>query len=339
MKERLRDALWDVRDAAQGLWIRRDVAASSASGCSIRVSLSWTRLTAGAALIPIPDALIRAPPCRMSLCVPAAGCSFGDVSYLQPELDPSILIATAKLPDDLTIGEFGALTMSVQGLVDFAWWATDYPEGRAKYRNWIPHRGFGDNPLDSRLLKVQYGSDFLVGIAIAVPVAGVLTSMALGVERIGRAAQSFAAAKRDRAVADAIGRDPRPAAEARNIDAEAELKLADAALKRAEAARTLAGSRQTDLPTELMARAFEGLTVETEHRREDIDQRRQFLRSGPGRRDSENVVAEALKEAGLPEAAQVYLDEGDRETGGALPPMELLASYGVRIEVHGTNRR
>lgn len=252
------------------------------------------------------------------------------MSSSQPRQNATILIAAAKLPDDLSLAEFASLTMAVQGLVDFAWWATDYPEGRARYRYKAVHFGLRDDPRQSRMLKAQYGSDFLVGIAIALPIAGVLTSLALGVERLGRAAKSFAEARHEHAIANAIDRDPRPSAEARRIDAEAELK-------RAEAARTLAESRQTDLQTELMAAAARGLPDDTEHRREELDGRRQYLRTSSGRRESEAIVAEALGEAGLPEAAQVYLDGGDRETGGAFPPVEMLAAYGVRIDVPATD--
>ncbi|WP_137845442.1 hypothetical protein [Microbacterium sp. 2FI] len=128
------------------------------------------------------------------------------------------LIVEKKLPDDLTLVEFSELVSAVETLC------------------FIAARIAGP-PQATRLVRVRYGSDALMVVAVATAIAGILLSLGKTVHSIASAARESAGADREREEAE------RARAEARKLNAEAVLLELDAEGRIEELANRL-GSRQ-----------------------------------------------------------------------------------------------
>ncbi|WP_162564346.1 MULTISPECIES: hypothetical protein [Microbacterium] len=95
-------------------------------------------------------------------------------------MDLSIVTATAKLPDDTTLAEFNDLTRELRDVIYFA--TPEYAEA-----DWRA----GRRASDALLVRVQYGSDFVVAVGVATAVATVISILAGSLEKIAAAYEKF----------------------------------------------------------------------------------------------------------------------------------------------------
>jgi hypothetical protein len=100
--------------------------------------------------------------------------------FTSTQARPQIALAEAKLPNDLSLNEFVSLSSALSDLVGEA-------------HQVIADRGTGfaapvDYPAEpDELIRVQYGSDFLIVVGIAAGVAGVLLSAAKALDYLAAA--------------------------------------------------------------------------------------------------------------------------------------------------------
>lgn len=114
----------------------------------------------------------------------------------------SIVTATRKLPDDLELQEYLSITTALHGLTRTAIKFAEIEDGRE-----VGH--------SVRLIRAQYGSDYLCVIGVAASVAAVIKVLSIAIKRMAEASKGPA----ERRKLDAEGR--KVDAEARKVNAEA----------------------------------------------------------------------------------------------------------------------
>ncbi|MBW1639253.1 hypothetical protein G3H63_09235 [Microbacterium resistens] len=97
-------------------------------------------------------------------------------------LDTRLFTTSVKLPDDMEVPEFASLMTAVSDLTSWAAWAHNTGQSTAY------------NP-PGRLVRVQYGSDFLVVLAVAGGISTILLALSKSVKHLADAAYSNARAK------------------------------------------------------------------------------------------------------------------------------------------------
>lgn len=120
------------------------------------------------------------------------------------------LVLERKLPDDLTLLEYSELTGALESVCSVA--------GR-----------IAGAPTKATILRAQYGSDFMLIIAVPNAIAGALYILCQAVNKLAQASLASASAEREQADQD------RSAAEAKLRNAEEERTQAEARKLRAEA--------------------------------------------------------------------------------------------------------
>lgn len=99
------------------------------------------------------------------------------------------LVATAKLRDSIELGYFMQVTAGLQDLCMGAGWVP-------YAHNW----GFGQqqvrNDYEARVIRSRYGSDYVMVLAIAAGISGVLLTLSTVVQKLSAAAQNISAKRK-----------------------------------------------------------------------------------------------------------------------------------------------
>ncbi|WP_211368193.1 hypothetical protein [Microbacterium rhizomatis] len=134
--------------------------------------------------------------------------------------DLSTFVAEKKLPDDLTILEYSELVSSVEWLCYAAGLAARVPDPQLT------------------IARARYGSDFTLVILVPTAILSTLTAISLVVGRMSRSGRDVAEGWKLQAEADeSVARAEKERADARRLNAEAQILELDAHARREEVRR------------------------------------------------------------------------------------------------------
>ncbi|WP_136054343.1 hypothetical protein [Microbacterium sp. K24] len=140
-------------------------------------------------------------------------------------LDTAHMTTIVKLPDDMKVPEFTALMGALSELTSLAAWASE--------------RETSSYNAPGTLLRIRYGSDFFMVLAVSGGITTILVALCRGVKHLATAARENSEAHARLAESEANALNVRAEAEARRVESEANARKtnAEAALLESELRR------------------------------------------------------------------------------------------------------